>query len=220
MNTAKSTYGVRTSRRFPLIVCLSVLLLAAFAGLTASPISAAGGCVFPDLSQPFHSFSDANSYFLAPGGSFEGGANGWAMTGGAGLAAGNEDLYVGSPTDQTSLAMPTKTTAVTTPTICVTSDAPTFRMFLKNNGNNGKNDGQLAVYLNFTGADGKAQQVKIAALTSKKPGWTLSPKISFIQYISTPLKSGYAEISFTFKPNDTHGNWQVDDVYVDPYKSG
>jgi hypothetical protein len=64
-----------------------------------------------------------------------------------------------------------------TPTICVTSDAPTFRMLIKNNGNNGKSDGQLAIYLNFTGADGKAHQVKNAALTSKKPGWTLSPKI-------------------------------------------
>jgi hypothetical protein len=80
-------------------------------------------------------------------------------------------------------------------------------------------DGQLAVYLNFAGADGRMQQVKIAALTSRKPGWIPSPQISFIQYISTPLRSGYANISFTIKPNDTHGSWQLDDVYVDPYCS-
>jgi hypothetical protein len=61
--------------------------------------------------------------------------------------------------------------------------------------------------------------VKIAALTSKKAGWTLSPQISFIQYISTPLKSGFANISFTIRPNDDHGNWQIDDIYVDPYCS-
>ena len=102
----------------------------------------------------------------------------------------------------------------------MTSDAPTFRMFIKNNGNKGHMDGQLAVYLNFTGGSGNVQQVKIAALTSKTPGWTLTRPISFIQYISTPLKNGYANISFTIKPNDDHGNWQLDDFYVDPYKSG
>jgi hypothetical protein len=47
----------------------------------------------------------------------------------------------------------------------------------------------------------------------------VTPPISFIQYISTPLKSGYANISFTIKPNDNHGNWQLDDLYVDPIKS-
>jgi hypothetical protein len=33
------------------------------------------------------------------------------------------------------------------------------------------------------------------------------------------LQNGYANISFTIKPNDTHGNWQIDDLYVDPYSS-
>ncbi len=92
-------------------------------------------------------------------------------------------------------------------------------MFIKNNGNLGHTDGQLAIYLNFSGADGRSQRVKIAGLTAKSGEWTLSPKISFIQYISTPLKNGYANISFTIKPNDNHGNWQIDDLYVDPYCS-
>jgi hypothetical protein len=193
--------------------------VAVLVGVTAAPTSAAGGCSFPDLAQPFQSFGDTNPYFLAPGGSFETGASGWALTGGAGLVGENDSFFVNSSSDRTSLALPTKTAAVTTPTFCVTTSAPKFRMFIKNNGNNGYMDGQLAIYLNFTGADGRLQHVKIAALTSKRPGWTLSPQISFIQYISTPLKSGYANISFTVKPNDAHGSWQIDDVYVDPYCS-
>jgi len=192
---------------------------ALLAALLASPSSAADGCVFPTVSQPFQSFSDTNPYFLAPGGSFEAGLGGWAVSGGS-LAAENESFHVGSQSDAASVALPIKGSGVTSPWMCVTSDAPTFRMFIKNNGNKGHMDGQLAVYLNFTGGSGKVQQVKIAALTSKKPGWTLTPKISFIQYISTPLKNGYANISFTIKPNDDHGNWQLDDLYVDPYKSG
>jgi hypothetical protein len=149
---------------------------------------------------------------------FEGGLTGWATAGDAGLTSGNEGYNVGDG-GSTSLALPSTAAAATTPTICVTSDAPVFRMFIKNNGNAGHIDGQLAVYLNFTGADGKPQRVKIAALTVKTTSWTPSPKISFIQYLSTQLKSGYANVSFTIKPNDNHGSWQVDDLYVDPFFS-
>jgi hypothetical protein len=210
--------------------CLRALMLAVasliacgaavMAGVAASPSLAAGGCAFPTLSKPFQSFQDSNDYFLAPGGDFETGVGGWAVSGGSGVVAGSESFGVGSQSDASSLALPVKGSAVTSPWICVTSAAPTFRMFIKNNGNKGYMDGQLAVYLNFTGGSGNVQQVKIAALTSKTAGWRLTKPISFIQYISTPLKSGYANISFTIKPNDDHGNWQLDDFYVDPYKSG
>jgi hypothetical protein len=193
---------------------------ASMAGVAASPSLAAEGCVFPTLSHPFQSFNDSNDYFLAPGGDFETGVGDWVVSEGGGVVAGSESFGVGSQSHAWSLALPVKGTAVTSPWICVTSDAPTFRMFIKNKGNNNHMDGQLAVYLNFTGGSGKVQQVKIAALTSKTPGWTLTKPISFIQYISTPLKNGYANISFTIKPNDDHGNWQLDDFYVDPYKSG
>jgi hypothetical protein len=196
------------------------LLLALGAALVSatSVASAAGNCAFPPSAQPFQRFADSNSYFLASGGDFEGSLSGWSLSGGAGVANGNEGYDVGSASDSHSLALPTTSSSVTTPSICVTSDAPTFRMFIENNGNLGHIDGQLAVYLNFTGSDGKAQQVKIAALKVKDRSWTLSPKISFIQYISTPLQSGYAQVSFTIKPNDNHGNWQIDDLYVDPLK--
>jgi hypothetical protein len=201
------------------VLAILVFAVAITAGMTASPSSAMGQCTFPSLSSPFASFGDQNPYSLAPGGNFEADQSGWTMSNGAGVVDGNETSYVGSSADNRSLALPTKDAAATTPTFCVTTDAPAFRMFIKNNGANGHMDGQLAVYLNFTGADGRQQQVKIAALTSNQPGWSLTPKISFIQYISTPLKSGVANISFTIKPNDNHGNWQLDDLYVDPYCS-
>jgi hypothetical protein len=186
--------------------------------VTATAASAAGTCVFPTSSEPFQTWADTNSYFVAPGGDFEAGLSGWSASAGAAVVSGNESYDVGGA-GSSSLGLPTTSSVVTTPTICVTSNAPAFRMFVKNNGNLGYIDGQLAVYLNFSGADGKPQQVKIAALKVNNTKWTLSPKISFIQYLSTPLRNGYANISFTIKPNDTHGNWQIDDLYVDPYSS-
>jgi hypothetical protein len=188
----------------------------ALAGNTPTPTSS-NACSFASLTQPFQSFGDNNSYFLAPGANFEGDVSGWTLAGGAAVSSSNEDSFVGSSSDSHSLALPTTSAAVTTPTFCVTANAPTFRMFIQNSGNVGHNDGQLAVYLNFSGADGKAQQVKIGGLTVKNTKWTLTAPISFIQYISTPLKNGYANISFTIKPNDNHGNWLLDDLYVDPF---
>jgi hypothetical protein len=213
--------GLKPHRRlYPTSLALIFLAGMIFAGTATSAARATGTCTFPTLSQPFSAFGDGNNYFMAPGGNIEGSASGWSFSGGTGVLQGNETYFVGSTSDSQSFGLPTTSASVTTPTMCVTSDAPTFRMFIKNNGNLGHIDGQLAVYLNFKGADGKALQVKIAALKVKKTAWTLSPKISFIQYISTPLKDGYANVSFTIKPNDNHGNWQVDDFYVDPYKSG
>jgi hypothetical protein len=201
---------------------LAVVLVTAAVGaalaVTATVASAAGTCVFPTSSELFQPWADTNSYFVAPGGDFEAGLSGWSAFGGAAVVAGNESYDVGGG-GSSSLGLPTTSSVVTTPTMCVTSNAPVFRMFVKNNGNLGYVDGQLAVYLNFSGADGKPQQVKIAALKVNNTKWTLSPKISFIQYLSTPLQNGYAKISFTIKPNDTHGNWQIDDLYVDPYSS-
>jgi hypothetical protein len=201
------------------VLLVGVLCVLAAAGTAPSAASAAGDCAFPGLSHTFQGFGDNNPYFLAPGGNFESGSNGWTLSEDADIVSGNESYHVGDALDSDSLALPGTSSSVTTPALCVTSAAPTFRMFIKNNGNLGHTDGQLAVYLNFSGADGKMQRVKIAGLTAKSGDWTLSPKISFVQYISTPLKSGYANISFTIKPNDNHGNWQIDDLYVDPFVS-
>jgi hypothetical protein len=199
------------------LALLATVFCVAFA-CTATTASAAGTCVFPVTSAPFQPWGDTSSYFLAPGGDFESTVTDWGTAGGAAVVPGNEIYDVGGA-GAGSLALPSTAAVATTPTICVTSDAPVFRMMIKNNGNLGHIDGQLAVYLNFTGADGKAQQVKIAALKVTSTGWTLSPRISFVQYLSTPLKTGYTSVSFTIKPNDTHGNWQIDDVYVDPWIS-
>jgi hypothetical protein len=205
----------QTLRHLKLVSFAAALFVTAGVATTAASAAGTGTCSWPSISQAFAPWSDSSWYFLAPGGDFKD-TSGWSLSGGAGVTSGGAGY---SGTDTNSLALPTTSSAATTPTICVTSQAPVFRMFIKNNGNLGRADGQLAIYLNFTGADGKPQQVKIAGLTVKSTAWTLTPPISFIQYISTPLQSGFASISFTIKPNDNHGNWQIDQLYVDPWRS-
>jgi hypothetical protein len=205
----------KSLRHLKQVAFAAALLISVGVASTAASAASTGMCSWPALSQAFARWADSHWYFLAPGGDFQN-RSGWSFSGGAGVVSGGA-AYNG--TDTNSLALPTTSAAATTPTICVTSQAPTFRLFIKNTGNLGHIDGQLAIYLNFTGSDGKPQQVKIAGLTVKSTAWTLTAPISFIQYISTPLASGYANISFTIKPNDDHGNWQIDQIHVDPWGS-
>ena len=195
---------------------LTVAAIAVAATLGLAAPAKAAGCTYGSTSQVFLPWLDVNNYFLAPGANFESGLGNWSASGGAAIVSGNEPNNVGGA-GSNSLSLPTTSATATTPVFCVSLDAPTFRVFVKNNGANGMYDGQLAVYLNFENTSGKWQQVKIAAVKTGNTGWNLTLPISFIQYISTPLThQGYANVSFTFKPNDNHGNWQIDDMYVDP----
>lgn len=212
--------GTMRHRRhaWSLTVLVAVLASTAVFLGTASTASAAG-CGYPEMSPVFWHWADVSNYFLAPGANFENGLGGWTASGGASVVSGNEPYSVGGEGSH-SLALPTTSATATTPVFCVSLDAPTFRVFVKNNGNLGMYDGQLAVYLNFQNTNGKWQTVKIAAVKMNNTHWNLTLPISFIQYISTPLTHyGYANVSFTFQPNDNHGNWQIDDMYVDPCKS-
>ena len=68
-------------------------------------------------SQPFARWGDTRSYVLVPGGSFESGAAGWKLNGGAKVVSGNEPFYVRSTADRYSLYLPSGSSA-TTPPMC------------------------------------------------------------------------------------------------------
>ena len=196
---------------------VALVAVAGFPGPgSSSAAGATSSCGWPPLVQPFAPWKDSGQYFLAPGGNFEGPMTGWSLAGAAAIASGNESFYVGSSSDSHSLSLPTVTSSATTPLICVTIQSPNLRFFARNKG---KLSSQLAVYVNYTGADHKLHSVKIAGLKGLGGSWTLGSSISFINYVREPLRDGNAWISFTFKPNDSQGAWSMDDLYVDPLKS-
>src|SRR5438552_13195531 len=110
------------------------LLVAAAVALAIGTTSAKagsnllGGCSGEQLSQPFLPWLDPDSYTLAPDGSFEGGAAGWALGGGAQVVTGNEPWFVRAASDSRSLYLPTGGRAVS-PAICVGLLEPTLRFF-------------------------------------------------------------------------------------------
>jgi len=192
------------------LAALATGVAAAQAAPQSKPVA---DCPPETLVQPFLPWHDQSTYFLAPGGDFEAPA-GWTLSGGAATAAGNETSYVNSPSDVSSLGLPTGSSA-TSPQICVTIHSPNVRLFSTNGGSSRS---LLQVLLNYTDKRGVARTSSVGTLRAGS-SWSLSSQIMFLSRIA-PVVGGHGQtwVSFTFKPT-SGGAWQIDDFYVDPIKS-
>lgn len=197
---------------------LAVVGLAAVGAGAGSAKAPPGDCGWPAPTQPLLPFGDAGSYYLFAGGSFEGDQSGWSLDDGAAVVSGNESFYANGAGDGQSLALPAGASA-TSPETCVTVQSPSLRFFLRNTG---AKDAKLRVSLNFTDKDGKprTQKLKDVDAGHSVGAWVLIDPLKFLGPINSILdKNGKATVSFTFEPKDEKGNWQIDDLYVDPYCS-
>jgi len=175
-----------------------------------------GDCAWQSLTEPLSSLGDTNAYFLVAGSSFEADLDGWSLDGAA-VVPGNETYFANDPGDAKSLAVPAGTSA-TSPGLCVTVESPTLRFFLRNTG---AKDAKLRVSLNFTDKDGRPRTQKLKDVAADSVGaWELTDPLKFLGPINSILdKNGKATVGFTFEPKDDKGNWQIDDLFVDPMKS-
>ena len=207
--------GLARTGKFAAVLAVTGLVSAFAAGSAqASNPPPAGDCQWPAAAQPFLPWADSNSYFLAPGGSFEGDTSLWTLSGGASVVSGNEDSYVGSPTDASSLSLPAGSSA-TTASICVTADTPILRLFVLNAGSSSS---MLHVTLNYTAKSGKPKSDEVAQLAGGA-AWSLSPQVNFLDKLYPLLKkNGQTNVSFTFT-SDSGGSFSIDDLYIDPMKS-
>jgi hypothetical protein len=200
----------RSSRRLLLAAVLSlgtIVVPAASAGSLASlltPVALLTGkaapCTGRVLSQPFAAWNDGATYFPAPGGTFEGGAPGWTLTGAASVrAGGNTFLSAGS-----SLSLPAGSSA-TTPAICVDLGSPTVRAFT-----NGAS-GYVAVSVIAAGLT-----LPIGTL-SARGSWQPSPAMLFLTN-TLGILSATGTTTAQFRFTAVGGDARLDDVYIDPYR--
>lgn len=201
------------------------IVLAAGAAIAAiaaaSPAAQAAttttGCGNRAVSTPFAKYGDKNSYFLAPGGSFEAGASGWTLSN-ASVVAGNESFYLGATTDRSSLKVGG---SATTAPFCITKEDPTVRFATKSVASgSGGNYSQIQVTALIKSPGGSVTNYYLGALqASGYANWTLSPALSwagtFADYLFGP--DGTASIQLQFTVQGQGGNWLIDDVYVDPF---
>jgi hypothetical protein len=194
--------------------------LAAFAAIAASAAftapahagiltKSATDCGSPTLTQPFKPWLDSSYYKLVDGGTFEDGTDGWSLTGGAKVVAGNASQHVSGAADDSSLQLPSGSSA-TTPPVCVGLNEPTMRYFAK------KNSGLLSVL-----SVSVQVQLQLGVWVTLPIGvdlggsWHPSLPNLVVANLLPLLPPDQTAVRFKFAPI-LGGSWQIDDVYVDP----
>jgi hypothetical protein len=198
-----------------LIASLAALVSAAPAHASGGLLASATSCASETLSQPFLPWGDSAEYTLVPGGTFEAGAPSWSLSGGAAEVAGNESYYVNSATDDQSLSLPDGSSA-TSPAMCVGIQNPDLRFFAENTGNPLDT---LQVSVTYGTSLGGTLTTPIGEFTGSG-SWEPTLQDPLLVNLLTLLPGNETPVAFTFTPLGSGGNWQIDDVYVDPYHLG
>jgi hypothetical protein len=161
----------------------------------------------------FQRWLDPALYVPAPGGHAES-ADGWTLTGGARVVAGNEPWKVGDKSHQSSLLLPAGSSA-TTGTMCVGLGHPTMRFFAKRNGGTLLNP--LIVEVQFEALGGLLKSLPIGVVLAGGQWQPTLPSLVVANLL--PLLPGQmTPVRFKFTPVG-RAAWQIDDVYVDPWRS-
>jgi hypothetical protein len=202
-------------RRAALAATVASVAAMAFASSASAGIltASATDCGDETLSQPFSAFGDASKYKLVKGGSFEGALTGWALTGKARVVSGNEPWKVGGSAHAKSLVLPVGSTAIS-PTACVGLAEPTVRFFAKrNSGLLGLSTLAVSVYVKTS--LGLVVPVPVGVVLGNGQ-WKASPKMLIVANLLPLLPGDRTPVAFQFTP--LLGEWQIDDLYVDPMR--
>lgn len=204
------SHPVPSSSRTRLAALLTTALLAlvVFAG-------SAQACSYSGAKTVFSPWGDQHNYVLAPDGGFEAGGSGWQLNHGAAAVEGNESYYLNDAGDSRSLSLPGGSSAVSPP-VCMAIDTPSFRLVARNGGDPSSQLRVEAVY-KLLGL----VRTRTAGTLSAGSAWAPTQSVSTVLTLSTlvgTLIPSAIEIRLT--PLDSKGQWQIDDVYIDPFRRG
>ena len=179
-------------------------------GTAASAAPNALGCSGQTYLQPFLPWLDPANYVQLSGGALET-ADGWSLSGGSQLVSGNESFHVNGAGDGNSLLLPSGSSA-TSPALCITLLHPTLRFFALNSGSP---TSTLEVEA-LTDVLGTTVSTPIGRLLADG-SWRPTVPLAFFDNLISPLTGS---VAFRFTPVGPGSGWQIDDIYVDPYKQG
>jgi hypothetical protein len=160
----------------------------------------------------FQPWLDPARYVPAPGGHAESSA-GWDLDGGARVVAGNEPWKVGGKSHGNSLLLPAGSSA-TTDVMCVGIGHPTMRFFAKRTSGTLLNP--LLVEVQFEALGGVLKSLPIGAVLSGGQWQPTLPSLVVANLLPL-LPNEQTPVRFKFTPVG-RANWQIDDVYVDPWR--
>jgi hypothetical protein len=207
-----------TAARHPrlLLVPFTIIALLVALALMVTPRAEAGligtgpasGCDSP--SKVFAPWGDYANYGLVPGGDFESDSPAWALSGGAKVVSGNEPFYVRDARDKRSLYIPAGGSALS-PTVCFGLGDWHSRFFVRNV----TGQGSLKVDVVVRSLLGVLTPLLDGGTVSGTGVWTPSPRIHLTVTNLCSLL-GVKAVAFRFRA--TGGAFQIDDVYLDPWK--
>ena len=195
-------------KSFARIGLCTLVAVAAVLGASAQTGRAAIPCPGQTYVQPFTPWLDYANYVMLPNGSFES-TDEWSLSGGASQVSGNEPFYVNDSGDSNSLALPSGASAVS-PSMCFTLLHPDLRFFARNTGSSASTLEVDAI----TNILGLKITTPVAILASGS-SWQPTAPMPFLTNLLSPVSEG---IQFKFVARGRGGAWQIDDVYVDPFK--
>jgi len=192
--------------RFTASLTAALLALAVFAGSSQA-------CSYSGAETVFSPWGDQHHYVLASDGGFEAGGSGWQLNRGAAVVEGNESYYLNDAGDSKSLSLPPGSSAVSPP-VCMAIDTSSFRLVARNSGDPSAQLRVEAVY-KLLGL----VRTKTAATLRAGSTWAPTQSISTLLTLSTILGTLIpSAIEIRFTPLGSSGQWQVDDVYIDPFR--
>jgi hypothetical protein len=199
-------------RRTVVAAAATVASLALAAPANAGILTqSATDCGDETLTHPFARWGDRANYKLVPGGNFESANAAWNLQRGARLVAGNEPWKVGGTGHARSLSLPAGSTAISA-TSCVGLAEPTLRFFAR------KQRGLLSTLVVSAWVKtslGLEVPVPVGVVLGDGSWRPTAPMLVAASLL--PLLPGdRTPVAFQFTP--LLGDWQVDDVYVDPMR--
>jgi hypothetical protein len=176
----------------------------------AAPASAGLGLACPDATtKPFSRWADNANYAYLPDGGFEAGASGWKLASGAKVVAGNEPFYLRSTSHRYSLALPAGSSA-TSPPMCIGLLSSKMRFVVT-----GASGSKVKVQVIYRGLLSSVLGAFDGGTASTNGTWQPSPEIGMLGGV-LPLLTQSVQFRFVA----TSGTPRIDDVYLDPMKSG
>ena len=141
----------------------------------------------------------------------------WTLDGGATLVAGNESFQAHSPYDRRSLLLPAGSSATTAP-FCVGLEHPTIRFFARNGGSLLS---PLKVEVLFRDVLGVIRALPVGVVVTGSR-WQPSLPMPLLLNVLGPVLAvdlgATTTVRLRFTPLGRSAGWQIDDVYVDPFR--
>jgi hypothetical protein len=195
------------------VVMFAALALASTARAGLIGTGSASYCS-PTATQAFASWGDQRNYTLLPNGSFENGSTSWALSGGAKVVAGNEPFHLNGRSDSHSLLLPAGSSAYSA-TMCFALGDWHLRFLMRNVGSQ---TGSLRVTVIVPSLLGGLLTILDGGTVSGNGTWQPSPRVQLLLSNVTSLL-GTKAVAFRFTPTGRDAAYQIDDVYLDPWKS-